>query len=69
MSHLHFVTNLDSGKRVEQLGEDPKRIFVVGNPGLGHLHKTAFLDRDKLSDLLILNLGSRNILVTYIQLL
>ena len=65
MSHLHFVTNLDSGKRVEQLGEDPKRIFVVGNPGLEHLHKTAFLDRDKLSDLLNFEFRKRNILVTF----
>ena len=39
MSHVHFVTNELSALRVRQLGEDPRRVHVVGSPGLDHLHR------------------------------
>ena len=29
-SHFHFVSNIDFKKRVIQLGEQPKNVFVVG---------------------------------------
>lgn len=32
IAHLHFVTNEDSKKRVEQMGENPKYIYNVGCP-------------------------------------
>ena len=34
MSHLHFVAAEDYRNRVIQLGEQPKRVFLVGGLGL-----------------------------------
>ncbi len=34
LSHLHFVSTTVSAKRVRQMGEDPRRIHVVGSPNL-----------------------------------
>jgi UDP-hydrolysing UDP-N-acetyl-D-glucosamine 2-epimerase len=34
LSHLHFTTTEAYARRVAQLGEDPKRIFVSGEPAL-----------------------------------
>lgn len=65
MSHLHFVTNEVSARRVRQLGEDPERIHVVGNPGLDHLRETRLLDRAALERRLGLDLRPRNVLVTF----
>ena len=31
-SNIHFPANIDSAKRIENMGEDPKTIFVVGCP-------------------------------------
>jgi UDP-N-acetylglucosamine 2-epimerase (non-hydrolysing)/GDP/UDP-N,N'-diacetylbacillosamine 2-epimerase (hydrolysing) len=65
MSQVHFVTNELSARRVRQLGEDPRRIHVVGNPGLDHLRRTALLDRDALEAALGARLAQRNLLVTF----
>ncbi len=34
LSHIHFVTNNESFKRIIKLGEERWRVFNVGNPGL-----------------------------------
>lgn len=34
LANLHFVTNAESADRVIRLGEEPFRVFNVGNPGL-----------------------------------
>jgi UDP-hydrolysing UDP-N-acetyl-D-glucosamine 2-epimerase len=65
MAHVHFVTNEQSARRVRQLGEDPKRIHVVGSPGLDHLRRRQLLDRAALEEALGECLGARNILVTF----
>lgn len=36
-SHIHFVTNEDSVRRVRQMGENPDYIFNVGSPGLDNI--------------------------------
>ena len=65
MAHIHFVTNTLSAKRVRQLGEDPRRIHVVGSPGLDHLRRRPLLDRAALEQALGAPLGQRNLLVTF----
>jgi UDP-hydrolysing UDP-N-acetyl-D-glucosamine 2-epimerase len=65
MSHLHFVTNEQSARRVRQLGEDPRRVHVVGNPGLDHLRRMPLLGRDALGEALGAPLAARNVLVTF----
>lgn len=34
LSHLHFVSNEESFKRLIQLGEDPKNVHVIGSPDI-----------------------------------
>lgn len=65
MAHLHLVTNEPAARRVRQLGEDPRRIHVVGSPGLDHLRRTALLGRAELEQTLGAPLGARNLLVTF----
>jgi UDP-N-acetylglucosamine 2-epimerase (non-hydrolysing)/GDP/UDP-N,N'-diacetylbacillosamine 2-epimerase (hydrolysing) len=43
MSHLHFVTNEDSARRVRQLGENPEQIHLVGNPRLDQIRHLTLL--------------------------
>ena len=65
MAHLHLVTNEPAARRVRQLGEDPRRIHVVGSPGLDHLRRAALLGRDELERSLGASLRARNLLVTF----
>jgi UDP-hydrolysing UDP-N-acetyl-D-glucosamine 2-epimerase len=65
MSHIHFVTNEQSAQRVRQLGEDPKRVHIVGNPGLDHLRRLPLLSRHALGEALGAPLAKRNLLVTF----
>ena len=36
-SHIHFVTNKEAAKRVIKMGENPKLVFIVGNPSLDNI--------------------------------
>ena len=65
MAHVHFATNELSARRVRQLGEDPRHVHVVGNPGLDHLKRMPLLDRAALADSLGAPLGARNLLITF----
>jgi UDP-N-acetylglucosamine 2-epimerase (non-hydrolysing)/GDP/UDP-N,N'-diacetylbacillosamine 2-epimerase (hydrolysing) len=65
MSHIHFVTNAESARRVRQLGENPSRIYDVGSPGLDHLHRQPLLDRPAVEARLGARLGNRNLLITF----
>lgn len=65
MAHVHFVTNELAARRVRQLGEDPRRVHVVGNPGLDHLKRLNLLDRLALGEALGAPLAARNLLVTF----
>jgi UDP-hydrolysing UDP-N-acetyl-D-glucosamine 2-epimerase len=65
MAHLHFVTNIEAARRIKQMGEDPMRVEIVGNPGLDHLLRTPLLDRAALEQSLGHPLGARNLLITF----
>ena len=65
MSHVHFVTNELSARRVRQMGEDPERVHVVGSPGLDYLKRSTLLSRSELETSLGASLGRRNLLVTF----
>ncbi len=65
MSHLHFVTHAEAARRVRQLGEDPERIFTVGNPGLDQLQHLKLMARVELARELGFTFRRRNLLVTY----
>ena len=40
MSHIHFVTNEASARRLRQLGEEADRVYVTGNPALDSIRRT-----------------------------
>ncbi|HNV72993.1 MAG TPA: UDP-N-acetylglucosamine 2-epimerase, partial [Candidatus Ozemobacteraceae bacterium] len=54
MSTYHFVTAEPHRERVIQLGEDPARVWNVGEPGLDHLTRSTFLSRRELEQSLSL---------------
>jgi len=49
LAHLHFVTNSESAERILRLGEQPFRVFDVGNPGLDRLIEVPAIEADELS--------------------
>lgn len=65
MSHLHFVTNAESADRVRQLGENPAHVYTVGSPGLDHLPRMRFLNRQELEQDLGFKFLARNLLITF----
>ena len=65
MSHLHFVSNEEAGKRVRQLGEDPERIHVVGSTAIDCLLKTPEIRREDFFKEINFEAKSKNLLVTF----
>ena len=63
-SHIHFVATREYKKRVIQLGENPKNVFVVGEIGLIGM-KDNLLSKEELEDSIGFKLNKKNILVTY----
>ena len=49
MSHMHFVSTREYGRRVRQLGEDSWRIVVCGAPALDEFHRLPRPDLAALS--------------------
>ena len=45
MSHLHFVAAPEYQKRVHQLGENSKNIFLVGGLGVDAMHSLSLLNK------------------------
>jgi len=65
MAHLHFVTNELSAKRVQQLGENPTTIHVVGSPGIDAIHQMKLMEREAIEKDLVISFKNRNLLVTH----
>ena len=65
MSHLHFVTTEVAARRVQQLGEEASRVFVVGSPGLDRIRQTELLSRSELFDSVGLAEQARSLVVSF----
>lgn len=65
MSALHFVASADAARRVRQLGEDPARVFQVGDPGLDRLRTMTLFSRAEVEAKLGFRLRKRNFLITF----
>ncbi len=65
MANIHFVTNRISAKRLEHMGENPDQIYIVGSPGLDHLHRSAAMDRETLEHELDFRFREKNFLITF----
>lgn len=67
LAHLHFVTNHESKERILRLGEQPFRVFDVGNPGLDRLLEVPVIDTTELSKRLGFTIVDGEPLVMLIQ--
>ena len=65
MAWWHFVATKEYRKRVIQLGEDPKRVHLVGGLGVDGIKKTKLLNKTDLEKVLDFKFGKRNLLVTF----
>ena len=65
LSHLHFPSTDDSARRILQLGEEPWRVVVTGEPSLDNLRSIQLLNRKELEDRYLLRLDQPFLLVTY----
>lgn len=63
MSHLHFVTNPASARRLVQMGE--REVHLVGHTGLDAVRDLEPMGRDAVERLLGWPLRDRNALITY----
>lgn len=50
LSYLHFPACDTYRKRIIQLGEDPSRVFNVGDPGVENVYKMPLLEKQDLSN-------------------
>lgn len=65
MAHLHFTSTEAYRNRVVQLGEQPDRVFNVGAFGLDNIRNLNLLERGEVEDSLGIQMGRRNLLVTF----
>lgn len=65
MAQLHFVAARPYRDRVIQLGEAPERVFEVGGLGVDAIRRVDRLSRSELDRELGIELGKRNLLVTF----
>jgi GDP/UDP-N,N'-diacetylbacillosamine 2-epimerase (hydrolysing) len=65
MAHLHFVAAEEYRRRVIQLGEWPRNIFLVGGLGIDGMKKMQLLDRCDLETELGLKFDHKNLLITF----
>lgn len=65
MSHIHFVTNEHSARRVRQMGENPSNVHVVGSTGIDSIRRLPLLDRASLECDIGVRFRQRNLLITF----
>lgn len=65
LSHLHFTSTEAYARRVIQLGEDPSRVFVTGEPALDHALKAAQLTPKELKHRFGIDVERPFLLVTF----
>ncbi len=65
LSHLHFVANRQQQARVCQMGEEPWRVFVTGEPALDLVHSTPKLSAQQMQERFGFRFDRPFLLVTY----
>ena len=65
LSHLHFVSTIQSRNNLIQMGEDKKNIHVVGGLGVESIKKINFITKEVIEKKLNIQLSKKNILVTF----
>ncbi len=65
LSHLHFPATEEYARRIIQLGEEPWRVVVAGEPSLDQLHTLQMLSREELERRFALRLNRPFVMVTF----
>tara|TARA_Y100001970_G_scaffold293501_1_gene440794 strand:+ start:7652 stop:8806 length:1155 start_codon:yes stop_codon:yes gene_type:complete len=65
MSWLHAVSNLESKRRVIQLGENPKNVFYCGSLGTERIENFIKKSKQSIEKLLNFKFDQKNILITF----
>lgn len=65
LSQLHFTALDEYSRRVIQMGEQPSRVFTVGEVGLDNLRRMKLMSRSEFEDSIGCKLQARNLLFTY----
>ena len=65
MSHFHFVSHKDYKKRIIQLGEHPKNIYLVGGLGVEYIKRAKLYEKKVLEKKINFKFSNKNILVTF----
>lgn len=65
LSQLHFTAIEEYAQRVIQMGEQPSRVFNVGEVGLDNFKRMTFLTRSEFEASIDCQLKTKNILITY----
>ena len=47
ISHIHFPATQKSAERIQKLGEDPSRIFIVGSPSIESILSIKYASKEK----------------------
>lgn len=63
LAHIHFAASEESAQRILRMGEEPRRVFVVGAPGLDDILTTQLLSKNELSRLLGLDFNKDVIVI------
>ena len=64
-SNYHFVATKPYKKRVVQLGENPKKVFLVGGLGSENVENISYLDKKVLEKNLNIKFKKNNFLITF----
>ncbi len=65
MSHIHFVSNAVSAKRVRQMGENPRHIYNVGATSIDNICRASYKTRDEFFALIGFEPRRYNLLITF----
>tara|TARA_B100000029_G_C17514963_1_gene937750 strand:- start:325 stop:1500 length:1176 start_codon:yes stop_codon:yes gene_type:complete len=65
MSNLHFVSHNNYKKRVIQLGESPKNVFLVGALGVENIFNTKILKKKHIEKKLKIRFLKKNLIISY----
>ena len=65
MSHIHFVSNTNYSRRVNQMGENPRYIHNVGALGIENIFNHKAASKHNLEKSLGTKLAKTNVMITY----
>lgn len=64
-AHIHFPASEKSSKRLIYMGEDPKRIHVVGSPGIDMMLNYHFFSKEQTFEIIGLDQNKKTIVFIY----